>query len=161
MTLRFRFAVAFCCLLLLPAQLPAAQSPRIREENAKPGSDDWQLTRVRLDKSDGMRSPAIEGYCSKQSAKVGETLDIFVSTDPPSKFKLEVFRTGYYGGKGARLMKEVGPLQGTAQEVPKPGEKNLHECRWKASTQLTIPDDWLSGVYLGRLTTLPEAEDLP
>jgi hypothetical protein len=26
---------------------------------------------------------------------------------------------------------------------------------------LTIPDDWVSGVYLGRLTTIPEAEDRP
>src|SRR5690606_12338595 len=76
-----------------------ASSRVIRDENAKQGADDWQLTRVRLDKSDGMRSPAIEGYCSKQSVKAGEKLDIFVSTDPPSKFKLEIFRTGYYGGK--------------------------------------------------------------
>ncbi|HVJ68875.1 MAG TPA: N,N-dimethylformamidase beta subunit family domain-containing protein, partial [Caulifigura sp.] len=161
MTLRCRFVVAVFSLLFLSSQLPAAQSPRIREENAKPGSDDWQLTRVRLDKSDGMRSPAIEGYCSKQSVRAGETLDIFVSTDPPSKFKLEVFRTGYYGGKGARLVKEMGPFDGIAQPIPTPGEKNLHECKWKATTQLTIPDDWISGVYLGRLTTLPEAEDLP
>ncbi|MDX1967695.1 MAG: hypothetical protein SFV23_11030, partial [Planctomycetaceae bacterium] len=33
----------------------------IRVENANPGSDDWQLTRVRLDSPTGTRSPAIEG----------------------------------------------------------------------------------------------------
>jgi hypothetical protein len=160
MTFAPRVASTFSALLLLfVAHLPA--SDLIRKENARPGSDDWQLTRVRLDKSDGMRSPAIEGYCSKQSAQAGDTLDLFVSTDPPSKFKLEIFRTGYYGGKGARLVKELGPFQGTAQPVPEPGEKNLHECRWKSTTQLTIPDDWISGVYLGRLTTLPDAEDKP
>nr|WP_231754082.1 N,N-dimethylformamidase beta subunit family domain-containing protein [Caulifigura coniformis] len=148
-------------VLTASTQLSAAPSPLIRQENARPGSDDWQLTRVRLDKSDGMRSPAIEGYCSKQSVQAGESLDIFVSTDPPSKYKVEFFRTGYYGGKGARLIQETGPLQGIAQPVPRPGEKNLHECQWKASTQLTIPADWLSGVYLGRLTTLPESADDP
>jgi len=162
MTTHHRFASILCCAFALwSSSLTAATPDLIRAENAKPGSDDWQLTRVRLDKQDGTRSPAIEGYCSKQSVQSGDTLDIYVSTDPPSKFKLEIFRTGYYGGKGARLMQEVGPLQGIAQPTPKPGEKNLHECQWKSSTQLTIPRDWLSGVYLGRLTTLPEAEDQP
>lgn len=139
----------------------AAERNPIVVENAKAGADDWQITRVRLDSRDGTRSPWIEGYCSKQSVAAGETLDVFVSTNPPVKFKIEIFRTGYYGGKGARLMKQIGPLQGIAQPTPKPGEKNLHECRWQASTQLTIPADWLSGVYLGRLTTLPESPDEP
>jgi hypothetical protein len=91
----------------------------------------------------------------------GEPLDIMVSTDPPEKFKIEIFRTGYYGGRGARLMKTLGPLQGTAQPIPPIGEKRLRECRWKASATLKIPADWLSGVYLGRLTTLPDADDKP
>jgi hypothetical protein len=52
----------------------------------------------------------IEGYCSRQSVKAGESLDIFVSTQPSARFKIEIFRTGYYGGKGARLMTELGPF---------------------------------------------------
>jgi hypothetical protein len=133
----------------------------IREENTKPGADDWQLTRVKLDKTDATRSSLIEGYCSKQSVAAGETIDIFVSTNPPAKFELEIFRTGYYGGKGARLMQKLGPFQGQTQPTPEPGEKNLHECRWKATTELTIPSDWVSGVYLGRLSTLPESPEMP
>lgn len=31
----------------------------------------------------------------------------------------------------------------------------LRECVWEKSLSLTIPADWISGVYLGRLTTLP------
>jgi hypothetical protein len=155
-----RYAV-LVALLITGAKAAAVEINPIQAENSKPGSDDWQLTRVRLDSRDGTRSPWIEGYCSKQSVAAGETIDIFVSTNPPVKFEIEIFRTGYYGGKGARLMKRIGPLQGIAQPTPEPGEKNLHECRWKASTTLTIPDDWLSGVYLGRLTTLPESPDEP
>ena len=52
------------------------RNPLIAEENAKAGSLDWQLTRVRLDKNGGHRAPAIEGYCSRQSVKAGETLAI-------------------------------------------------------------------------------------
>ncbi len=138
----------------------AAQPSWIREENNKPGSLDWQLTRVRLDKAN-YRSAWIEGYCSKQSVLAGESLDILVSTDPPVRFQIEIFRTGYYGGRGARLMTTLGAFQGTAQPIPPVGEKRLRECRWKASATLKIPADWISGVYLGRLTTIPEADDQP
>ena len=152
-----------CCVLLTTCvgSSDAAQSSVIRDENRKPGTSDWQLTRVRLDKSDGMRSPWIEGYCSRQSVKAGETIDIMVSTDPPARFGIEIFRTGYYGGKGARLMKKLGPFQGKAQPVPKPGPKDIHECCWEPTTQLTIPKDWVGGVYLGRLTTLPADQEKP
>jgi hypothetical protein len=132
----------------------------ITEENAKPGSTDWQLTRMRLDAS-GFRSPLIEGYCSRQSVRAGETLEIFVSTKPSARFKIEIFRTGYYGGKGARLMTELGPFEGKEQPVPEVGEKRLRECRWAKTTMLTIPADWVSGVYLGRLTTLPASKEEP
>ena len=133
----------------------------ISKENALPGALDWQLTRIRLDKSDGFRSPSIEGYCSRQSLKAGERLDIFVSTRPTAKFQIEIFRTGYYDGRGARLMTKLGPFEGTEQTMPEVGTNRLRECRWERTTSLTIPDDWISGVYLGRLTTLPESADLP
>jgi hypothetical protein len=133
----------------------------IQEENAKPGARDWQLTRMKLDKSGGFRSPVIEGYCSRQSLKAGEVLDVFVSTRPVAKFKLEIFRTGYYGGRGARLMAELGPFEAVEQPVPKPTDRRMMECEWSKTTSITIPEDWLSGVYLGRLTTIPENPDLP
>ncbi|MFO0946215.1 MAG: hypothetical protein U1D30_09755 [Planctomycetota bacterium] len=110
------------------------------EENEKPGALDWQLTRVRVD-GKGFRSPWIEGYCSKQSVQAGETIDIMVSTNPPRRFQIEIFRMGYYGGLGARLMTTLGPFQGSVQLEPKRGEKNIHECQWQPSAKLTIPQD--------------------
>jgi hypothetical protein len=133
---------------------PSKPQNRIVEENAKPGSTDWQLTRVRLDKPGGYRAAGIEGYCSRQSIAAGETLQILVSTDPPRPFQIEIFRTGFYGGCGARLMTTLGPFEGRKQPVPAIGDKNLHECRWDATTELRIPSDWLSGVYLGRLSLI-------
>lgn len=149
-------------ILLLTVNLSQTRGAEnvIVQENKKAGSLDWQLTRVRPD-SGGFRSSLIEGYCSKQSVAAGEPIDIMVSTDPPSPFKIEFFRMGYYNGRGARLVKTINELQGAAQPIPKPGKKNLHECRWEPSTKLTIPKDWMSGVYLGRLTTLPANEQLP
>jgi hypothetical protein len=137
------------------AQESRRDSTLIRRENNRTGATDWQLTRVRLDGLNGFRCPWIEGYCSKQSVKAGESIDIHVSTDPPERFQIEIFRMGYYGGRGARLMDTLGPFQGQAQPTPAPGPKDLHECRWDATTSLKIPIDWPSGVYLGRLTLLP------
>lgn len=138
------------------AQQAAAGPNPIQQENAREGATDWQLTRVRINKSDGCRSVPIEGYCSKQSVAAGEKLQIMVSAEPATEFQLEIFRTGYYGGRGARHMTTIGPLQGKPQPTPEPNERTLHECRWEPTTELTIPADWPSGVYLGRLTTLPE-----
>ena len=133
----------------------------IEQENQHPGSTDWQLTRIRLDKNDGFRSPSIEGYCSRQSLKAGEALDIFVSSKPAARFQIEVFRTGYYGGRGARLMATLGPFDGEEQPVPEVGPARLRECLWEKCVSLTIPDNWVSGVYVGRLTTLPPTPDEP
>src|SRR5262249_40965484 len=60
----------------------------IPRENARTGATDWQLTRVRPDRA-GFRSPWIEGYCSKQGVKAGETIEIMVSTRPARRFRIE------------------------------------------------------------------------
>ena len=132
----------------------------IVQENALDGASDWQLTRVRLDE-EGIRSTLLEGYCSHQSIQIGEELQVMVSTNPASRFELEIFRMGYYGGRGARLMTKLGPLEGKVQPDAPVGKNRLRECCWEASVQFTIPDDWISGVYLGRLTTVPESADEP
>lgn len=154
-------SISLATVLFQPRAVRADRAPPVRPdspivaENQEPGAADWQLTRVRPD-ADGFRSPWIEGYCSRQSVLAGETLEIMVSTNPPQQFEIEVFRLGYYSGRGARQMTRLGPFAGVRQPDPESGPKNLHECRWQPSTRLTIPADWLSGVYLGRLTTLPD-----
>ena len=143
----------------LAGTLPAAErtDSLIAAENRKEGALDWQLTRMRLDQTGGIRTSLIEGYASRQSVLAGESLELFVSTAPAARFQIEIFRTGYYGGRGARLMTTLGPFDGKTQPVPEAGAKRLRECRWEAWASLKIPADWPSGVYLGRLTTLPEA----
>ena len=136
----------------------------IELENAKPGTRGWLLTNTRTDPTKGRspvasgRSHAIEGYCSANSVRAGEKLQIMVSTNPASAFKLEIFRTGYYNGDGARLVKRFDSLTGVPQPDPPIGENYLRECQWEPAVEFEIPDDWLSGVYLGKLTA--EIENL-
>ena len=150
--------LALACSPFAQADEPRADPTLISRENAREGARDWQLTRVRVDGIDGFRSPWIEGYASKQAVKAGASIDFLVSTNPPGRFTIEIFRMGYYGGRGARRMLALGPFEGKIQATPKPGEKDLHECRWEPTATLAIPDDWPSGVYLGRLTLQPPDE---
>lgn len=144
------------------AGVAAAQSNAIRVENAKPGSTDWLLTKVvrhddEIYELGWHRRRGIEGYASHTSVKAGDTLNVHVSTFPVNEYSVSIYRMGYYGGAGARLMRTTGPLQGTAEPTPRDGERNLIECNWKVGFSLEIPKDWLSGVYLVKLATLPSA----
>ncbi len=121
----------------------------IAEENSKEGTSDWQLTYVR---SNNHRSETIEGYCSHTSVSTGETLDVFVSTSQPSEVSIDIYRMGYYGGKGGRHMGTYGPIFVEPQPTPPVGEHRLRECKWKRTVEIKIPKEWVSGVYLGKLS---------
>jgi len=87
-------------LFLTGAVVAGERDPQlIRRENARDGARDWQLTRVALQNVNGVRAAYIEGYCSKQSVGAGESIEIMVSTNPPSRFQIEIFRTGYYAAE--------------------------------------------------------------
>jgi hypothetical protein len=135
-----------------------ARRDLIRGENEKPGTSDWLLTNTRIDPRTRYRCPWVEGFCSRTSLRPGEPLEILVSTDPPSPFVIDVYRLGYYGGTGGRRLARLGPFRGRVQPEATIGAERLRECRWEPATQLVIPEDWPSGVYLGKLTA--EREDL-
>src|SRR5438093_1535422 len=124
----------------------------IRRENEKPGTRDWLLTNTRIDPKTKYRCPWIEGYCSRASVRAGESIGFNVSTNPPSPFTLDIYRMGYYGGAGGRHMSRLGPFKGVTQPDPPVGEKRVRDRQWEPCARIKIPKDWLSGVYLGKLT---------
>jgi len=132
----------------------AAPSGRIAEENARPGTTDWQLTYARIDTDTRYRCPWIEGYVSHASIAAGEELKFMVSANPTAPFRIDVYRMGYYGGTGGRHMLSLGPFDGVVQPDPPVGEGRLRECAWEPCAAVTIPKDWPSGVYLGKLSLL-------
>jgi hypothetical protein len=135
------------------------QSTIIQKENEKPGTTEWLLTTIKRQDTEAYelgwrRRKQIEAYASHTSIRVGERLSVYVSTEPADEYKVDIYRMGYYGGKGGRLMRSMGPFQGTPQPTPEDGERSRIECHWKVGFDLEIPKDWVSGVYLGKLTTL-------
>ncbi len=141
------------CLTQESSRTPTARrTSLIREENSHPGTRDWMLTNTRIDPKTKYRCPWIEGYCSRTSVRAGEEISFHVSTNPPSPFALEVYRMGHYGGDGGRLMQTFQPFQGVTQPDPPIGKSRLRECQWPPCARIKISRDWLSGVYLGKLT---------
>src|SRR5829696_2506938 len=101
------------------------------------------LNNTRIDPATKYRCPWIEGYCSHTSIRAGEKLSLFVSTNPASPFSLDVYRMGYYGGTGARLMRTFDPIKSETQPDPPVGDKRLRDCQWTPALEFTIPHHWL------------------
>jgi hypothetical protein len=126
-----------------------AQQNVISAENAKPGTASWRLTAP----SD---TPTVEGYASHTSVNRGETIRFFVSSAAPT-YTLSIYRMGWYGWQGGRLMSTV-TLAGSKQLTPQPDPvTGLIECNWPESLRITIPNtldktDWASGIYIVKLS---------
>jgi hypothetical protein len=137
-------AFALGLLFLLPS---AATANPITDENARPGTPGWELehaNRLRLD-----------GYGSKTSVAQGESITFHVSTNPAANYRINIYRLGWYGGAGARLMQCLpncsGSLAGSAQSYPDPNsETGLIEAGWPQSASLTIPSGWTTGEYVAQ-----------
>ncbi len=114
-------------------------------ENQKTGTTAWKIT--------SRSTVEIAGYAAATSVNKGESLPIKVSLGQAGNYTLDVYRLGYYGGAGGRLITSSGTLRGANQAIPveKPGTR-LVECNWSTSYTLQIGDDWTSGLYLGNLT---------
>src|SRR5207245_3999323 len=83
----------------LPARLELrgwAEVNPIQAENALPGSGGWQVPRA--------AEHAIDGYTGEVSDAPGQSLDLHVSTAPAAPYRVEIYRLGWYGGAGGRLV---------------------------------------------------------
>ena len=139
-----RCAFAAIFLAVVAAPLCSAQNP-IQTENAKSGTSGWQL-------ANPATSREIEGYASFTSVNIGSSIDFSVSTTD-STFNIDIFRTGWYGGIGARLLQSVTNLTGVHRSTPSPDSvTGMVECKWPSSYTLSVPTSWVSGIYLARLT---------
>jgi hypothetical protein len=131
-----------------PSSADVTPNP-IVTENAKPGTDNW---RIDLEPSDDWNKQ-IKGYASAPSVNIGDPLDLYVTVNPVQTFKIEIYRTGYYGGLGGRLLRRVTDVAGVKQpDCPLDPATGLTACAWTSSYHFTVPDTWVSGIYLAKLT---------
>jgi hypothetical protein len=98
----------------------------------------------------------VEGYASEVSVAPGDVLRLHVSTAPSGSYRVEVYRIGWYGGRGGRRVSCVPGCQadrvGVSRRTPKPDPSTgLLQLSWPVTDSVRIGSGWLSGYYLANL----------
>jgi hypothetical protein len=131
---------------LFAAQSVSAQSNPTAEENEEEGTTAWQI-----DPEDAALEREIEGYASATSVNVGSTIKFYVSGDEQT-IDIEIYRMGYYGGTGGRLITVLEDKEVELQDLPEADHTTgLIECDWEETAQWMPPSGTISGYYIAKL----------
>jgi hypothetical protein len=118
-------------------------------ENQNGGSSGW-----RMSNPVSQSNPEIMGYADATSVNRGSVIDFKISLAQAGNYNIEVFRLGYYGGAGGRLLHSSGTQSGRAQPACRitNAATRLIECSWSTSYTLQVRNNWTSGFYVAKLT---------
>ncbi len=117
-------------------------------ENTKPGNppSEWDVS--------GAGSSAIQGFATDISVDQGGTVGFKVDTTA-TRFRIDIYRLGFYGGQGARRVATLTDTATTATNQPNclyVDNTGLEDCgNWSQSAAWTAPPDAVSGLYIAKL----------
>ena len=117
-------------------------------ENCYPGNNPFTVRNAATIAAGG-----IEGYATATSINKGQPVNLKVNSADGSTFRVEVYRTGYYGGAGARLYSVIRGVAGRSQpSCSTDSNTGLIDCsNWSTSLTLTTTSSWPTGTYQIRL----------
>ncbi len=102
----------------------------------------------------GSADSTIVGFATQISVNHGETVKFKVSTAAPA-YRIDIYRMGWYQGKGARKVVSITPNVTPPQVQPPclsdPTTRLLDCGNWSVSASWTTPSVAVSGVYIARL----------
>ena len=97
----------------------------------------------------------IEGFATEISVNRGQTVSFKIDTDA-TKYRIDIYRLGYYGGDGATLVTSFNENLGSPQVQPDPlfdpATNEVDAGNWAVSASWAVPSDATSGVYIAKLT---------
>jgi hypothetical protein len=127
--------------VLLCSAFVSAPNP-VQRENALPGTTAWQMR----------ASGSAELYATPISAAPGDAVSVHVST--PDRYRLTVYRLGWYGGAGARLVTCLPTCDGNEQGIAQSQRSGLSggAAGWAVTDVIQTGADWTSGYYLVEAT---------
>ena len=143
--------LTICCMVPMLTTAAFAQNPLnpIVSENAKAGRPpaEWDVA--------GIGDPSIQGFATEISVNRGSTVFFKIATTARA-YRLDIYRLGYYGGMGARLVTTVTPTVSLPQTQPPCSTEaatKLIDCgTWSPSASWAVPDDATSGIYFAKVT---------
>ncbi len=148
-------ALGFAGLAAVALPASAAGDPcgpagnKIACENSKPGTPPsvW-------DNFSGSGDSSIQGFATDISVDLGQRIDFKIAT-PARAYTIDIYRTGYYGGDGARKVASIQPSATLPQAQPNCVNDlttQLYDCgNWAVSASWTVPSVAVSGVYIAHL----------
>ena len=117
----------------------------VQQENARPGNPGWEIP--------ADAGTVITGYASELSVAPGQSFHLHVAAPPGSRYRVLVYRLGWYRGVGGRLIMCVPGCHSSqaamAQPPPtRPGSvTGLFRAPWRVTDRVEIPPDAVSGYY--------------
>jgi hypothetical protein len=126
----------------------SAAANAIVAENCQPGSprSEWDVQ--------GAGDPTIQGFATDISVNRGDSIGFKIDTDAAA-YRLDIYRLGYYGGLGARLVATVLPSVPLPQNQPdclNDPDTGLVDCgNWAVSATWQVPATATSGIYVAKL----------
>ena len=132
----------------MPATSSTAANP-VQRENARPGTPGWEIP--------ADAGKVITGYASETSVAPGQGFRLHVAAPPGSRYRVLVYRLGWYHGIGGRLVMCVPGCRSShvaiAQPPPTtPGSvTGLFRAHWRVTDRVEIPPDAVSGYYEAKL----------
>ncbi|MDX6476157.1 MAG: hypothetical protein QOH95_1668, partial [Gaiellaceae bacterium] len=125
-------------------------------ENCYPGNTGF------LPRAAAQLPTGVEGFATASSIDHGESVDLKISSAATTTVNIEVYRTGWYGGTGARLFSVIRNVPGTTQPAcyaPNDATGLIDCANWNVSATLTTTSSWPSGNYLLRIVRNDNGSD--
>ena len=125
--------------------------PSVAQENRARGTTAWRLAGPR-ELLGGERRGLVEGYVSSDAVLPGQMEKVYVNAPGARSVTVSVYRMGWYGGTGGRLVLESDPLPSQRQPAcTHRSTTGLSECDWQPTLSFTVPTALASGVYIAKL----------
>src|ERR1700730_16388060 len=137
---------------------PATINPIVLE-NQKQGTPQsvWQI-------NPGQDSTKLEGFTTAISTNIGSTVQFKIDdlTGNPN-YQIQIYRLGYYGGDGARLITTLQHTTSVAQPAPitNPATGEVDAGNWSVTDSWNIPSSTVSGVYVANVVQGNQVFQIP
>jgi len=121
----------------------------VQRENSRPGNPGWEIPA-----GAGM---VITGYASETSVAPGQGFHLHVAAPPGSRYRVLVYRLGWYRGVGGRLIMCVPGCRSSHAAIAQPppttpgSVTGLFRAPWRVTDRIEIPPDAVSGYYEAEL----------
>jgi N,N-dimethylformamidase beta subunit-like protein len=132
----------------VPATSATAANP-VQRENSRPGNPGWEIP--------ADAGTVITGYGSETSVAPGQSFHLHVAAPPGSRYRVLVYRLGWYRGAGGRLIMCVPGCRSSHAAIAQPppttpgSVTGLFRTPWRVTDRVEIPRDAVSGYYEAKL----------